>query len=130
MPNISRSMKMKFGQLIEHNMRNILQMSWRNQSQTLFWKIKIEYISGTTVGNVIQFIFIACPCRGLPKSIETKVLTTCFYVKALYKAFLKSKKKSGTRHLIFCMIFEEECFWWNLLSDCFYFLRYWEICVL
>ena len=23
--------------------------------------------------------FIACPSRGLPKHIETKVLTTCFY---------------------------------------------------
>ena len=52
-PNISRSkdkLTMKFGQLIEYNTRNIFlekytQNMWRNYSQTLFLKIKIEHIS-------------------------------------------------------------------------------------
>ena len=34
---------MKFGQLIEYNMRNIF--IEKSYSQTLFYKIKIEYIS-------------------------------------------------------------------------------------
>ena len=106
---------MKFGQLIERNMRNIfLEKSYKCRGETsrrpFFEKSKLSISLEQQSEMLIQFIFIACPCRGLPKSIETKVLTTCFYVKALYKAFLKSKKKSGTRHLIFCMIFEEECF--------------------
>ena len=41
-------------------------------------KIKIEHISGSTVWNVIQFVFIVCPSWGLPKYNKTKVLTTCF----------------------------------------------------
>ena len=45
---------MKFGQLIEYNMRNnflgiIHKMWWRNYSHTLFQKIKIEHISGSIV---------------------------------------------------------------------------------
>ena len=56
--NISRNkgvQKSKFGPLIEHNMRNIFvkkiihKMWWKNYSQTLFQKIKIEYISGSIV---------------------------------------------------------------------------------
>ena len=40
---------MKFGQLIEYNMRNISveksnKMWWRNYFKTYFWKIKIEYV--------------------------------------------------------------------------------------
>ena len=56
--NISRSkgnQTIKFGQLIEYNMKNIfLQKSykkwwWRNYSQTLFLKIYVEHISGSIV---------------------------------------------------------------------------------
>ena len=42
----------------------------------LLEKIKIEHISGSTVRSFIQFVFIVCPSRELPKHIETKVLTT------------------------------------------------------
>ena len=45
LPNIARSkgnQKIKFGQLIECNV-------WNNKSQTLFWKIKIESISGSII---------------------------------------------------------------------------------
>ena len=53
--NISRSKGnqiMKFGQLIECNMRNIFIEKWYAKwplPQTLFWKIKIEHISGSVV---------------------------------------------------------------------------------
>ena len=55
MTNISRSKgnwAMTFGQLIEYNLRKIFlknhtQMWWRNYSQTLFQKIKIEHICGS-----------------------------------------------------------------------------------
>ena len=62
-------------------------MWWRNWSWTVFYKIKIEHNSGSTVGNFIQFVVIVSPSRGLPKYIETKMLTTCSY-----KAFSKNKK--------------------------------------
>ena len=42
---------MKFGQLIEYNVKYFCwkityKMWWRNYSQILLWKIKVEYISG------------------------------------------------------------------------------------
>ena len=61
------------------NLEEIIhKMWWGNYSRTLLWKIKIEHISGSTVWNVIQFVFLACPSWGLPKHNKTKVLTTCF----------------------------------------------------
>ena len=39
-----------------------------------FKKIKIEHICGSTVWNVIQFIFIACTSRDLPKYITVDSL--------------------------------------------------------
>ena len=36
-------------------------------------KNKNKYISGSTVKNCMQFVFIVCRSRGLPKYIETKV---------------------------------------------------------
>ena len=71
LPNISRrkgNQTMKFGQLIEYNMRNIfleksntkccLETSPRSFSK----KIKIEHISGST--SFTQFIFIVCQVEG------------------------------------------------------------------
>ena len=90
---------MTFGQLIEHNMKNIfLEKSYikcggENSPRTFSEKIKIEYISGSAFWNFIQFVFSVYLSRGLPKYIETKVLITCF---TSYKAFLKNKKKPGT----------------------------------
>ena len=46
-------------------------------------------MSGSTVWNVIQFVFIVCPRQGLPK-YETKMLTTCFYLRKLFKKNQKS----------------------------------------
>ena len=60
----------------------------------LFKKMKMEYISGYTIQSFIRFVFIPCPSRGrvLLKYIETKVQTTCFYL----KQNLKNMKRSGT----------------------------------
>ena len=41
-------------------------------------EIKLEHISGLTVWNGMQFVFIVYPIGVLPKYIKTKVLTTCF----------------------------------------------------
>ena len=41
----------------------------------------------------MRLVFIVCPSRGLPKHIQTKLLTTRFM---LYKAFSNRKKRSGT----------------------------------
>ena len=67
LPNISGSkgnQTIKFGQLIEYNMRNIfLEKSYTKYN-----------------GKVLKFVFIVCPSRGLPRYIKTKLLTTCFYL--------------------------------------------------
>ena len=41
-------------------------------------KIKTKWTSGY-VPNFIQLAFLVFPSQGLPKYINTKVLTTCFY---------------------------------------------------
>ena len=79
LPNISRSkdnQPIKFGQLIEYNMRN-------NFSE-------IEHISGSTVWNVVKFVFILFPSRSLPKYTTTNVPTTWF---CLAQSFLKKTKR-------------------------------------
>ena len=51
---------MKFGQLIEYNMRNIfLEKSYGEKIiQTLFKKANTERISGSVVSSSIQLVFI------------------------------------------------------------------------
>ena len=57
---------MKFGQLIEPNMRNIFveksctKCGGETTSGLFFRKSKIEYISGSIVSSFIQFAFIEC----------------------------------------------------------------------
>ena len=65
-------------------------MRQRNYSQTFFLKIKIDHISGSTVGNVAQFACIVCLSGGLPKYIKTKLQTTCIYV---IESFFKKQKE-------------------------------------
>ena len=61
---------MKFGQVIEWKMRNIslkksyTNLWWRNCSQTLSDKIKVEHITGSTVKSFIQFVYIVCKVEG------------------------------------------------------------------
>ena len=68
LPNISRNkgnQKMKFGQLIEYNIRNT------------FLKIHAHY---EVMKLAIKFVLVVYASRGLPKYVKTKVLTTCFYL--------------------------------------------------
>ena len=101
LPNISSSKgnhKMKFGLLMECNMENLFHEKPYKKlvGKTVpnsFNKIKIEHISRSTAWHFIQFVFVVYPSQGLPKYIETKELTTCFY---LIESFLKSKRRPGT----------------------------------
>ena len=69
--DISRSKTnyaMKFGQLIEYNMRNIFLEKWCTKcdgeiSPDPFLKNR----NGAAVWSFIQFVFIVCPNWGLPK---------------------------------------------------------------
>ena len=70
-------------------------------SQILLQKIKIDYISGSTVWNVIRFVLIVYLSRGLPKYIETKVLTTCFYIiKSFFKKIKRELKLVSLPHFL------------------------------
>ena len=71
---------MKFGQLIEYNMRNI----FVEKSYTKYGR---ETISRPFPKKSKLLI------KGPSKYSETKLQNTCFY---LYNAFLKNKKRSGT----------------------------------
>ena len=68
---------MKFGNLIEYNMRNIfLQKPYTKcggevSPRPFLKKIKIEDTSRSTVWNVIKFGFNVFPSRGGPKYIKT-----------------------------------------------------------
>ena len=72
LPNISRSKSnqtMKFGQLIECNMKNIfLKNHTQNMVEKLvpdpFLKIRIEHNSGSIVYNFIQFAFFVWQVEG------------------------------------------------------------------
>ena len=119
---------MKFGQIIEYNMRNIfLEKSYTKcggevpdpflakQNWVYLWINSLKFYT-------VYFRWILS--WGLSKYIETKLQTTCFSL--LLSMFFKK------RGLIFQKYFS--CY--SLLIDhvsfpgCFYFLRYWEICVL
>ena len=71
LPNITRSIDnqtIKFGQLIEYNIRNIFfeksYTEFRGEASTrLFIKIKVEHISESAVGNAIEFVFIVCQVK-------------------------------------------------------------------
>ena len=117
LPDISRSrgnQTMKFGQLIEYNMRNIfLKKScikwvwWRNYTQTLFWKTKIEGISGLTASTFIQFVFILCQVEGYRNMLKLSGRPLTF---TSYKGFLKNQKRSRTTlpsHFL-------HDFWWKI----------------
>ena len=58
-------------------------------SRPISKKSKLEISLNQQSEIFIKFVFIVCPSRKLPKYIETKVLTTRFY--------LIKKKRSGTR---------------------------------
>ena len=70
-------------------------MWWRNYSQTLFSKMKIEQVSGSTVQSFIQF-FIAYQVEGHLKILKLSSRPLAF---TSYKAFLKNKKRSGEKNI-------------------------------
>ena len=86
-PNIVRSKRnqtVTFGQLIELNTRNIcLKKSGKKcdgeTSPRFFSKKSKLKVSLSTVWNIIQFVFIACPSRGLPEYIGTKLVITDYF---------------------------------------------------
>ena len=76
---------MKFGQLIEYNMKNIFieksytRCGWETSPQTLFWKIEIEHLWINSLKFYTDY-FYRILGWGLLKYIETKLQTTCFYL--------------------------------------------------
>ena len=144
MLNISRSkgnQRMKFGHLIEHNMRNIfLEKSCtkygRGTIPRLFTETSKLNICLDQQSKVLHDLFYSISGLGLSKYNETKPQSTCFYLPS--KAFLKNQKKVWNQSpcLIFCMIFEEKYFSCYILltdqtslSGCLYFVR-WIVWVL
>ena len=89
--NISRS---NYNQAMKHfSWKIIHKMWWRNFSQTLFWKIKIEHISGSKFWSFIYFVFIVCQVEDFGKWLKLSCGPLAF---TSSKAFIKNKKRSGT----------------------------------
>ena len=133
---------MKFGQLIEYNKRNIF-----------FFKNHAENEAGRLVSDLFKF-FKETLCQvkagGLQVSFNIfrqpatshKIKTNCIKLQTIdpelffILIFQKSVWKQFL-HQILCMISLDKCFPCYILltnqvsfSDCVYFLRYWETCVL
>ena len=68
-------------------------MWWRNYSQTIFQKIKIDYISGSIVECFIQFVFVAYQVDDYRNILKLSCRALAF---TSYKAFRKNKKRPGT----------------------------------
>ena len=110
---ISKLMTLQTAKLII-SWKMIHRIWWR---KIFSWKIKIKHSSRSTVWTFIRFVFIVCPIWKLPKYIEIKVLTTCFY---LTKSFFKKQKeiRNYLSWFISCVIFEEKHFsCYILLAD-------------
>ena len=75
LPDMSRSKDnqiMKFGKLIEYDMKNIfLEKSYPKCCGEI--SPKIEHICGSIIRIFIHFVFIVCPNRGTSKYFETNV---------------------------------------------------------
>ena len=88
---------MKFGQLIEYNMRNIfLKISFTECGRETISRpfSKRSYVmSGSIFLKFIQFIFIPCQVEECQNVLKLSGRPFAF---TSYKAFLKNKKKSGT----------------------------------
>ena len=124
------------------NWKFIYKVLWRNYSQTLFWKIKIEHIPKSIVLSSIQILFIVCQVVSYWNILKLSWKPLCCklhitnYLILLHFVILKNKKRSGTSLplLIFCIVFEEKYFSGYILligqislPGCLYFVRYWVI---
>ena len=139
-PSISRSkgnQTMKFGKLTEKHKKHFSwkimhRMRWRNYSQTLFWRKKIEHKS------FIQFVFLHAKLRNIRK-LSYRPLAVTLYL-AFY--FLKKQKTNKDlelgslphylynfwkkkKNLSFYIIFVDQV----SLSDYLYFVRHWAMSV-
>ena len=112
--------KMKFGQLIKCDKRNIFyeisytkcdKLWWtiprlfcKNQTWAYFW-IKALCSLFYTIESFMQFVFIVCHIQGYRNTLKL----SCSFLRAHIKLFKKTKKRSESSFscLIFFMIFEE-----------------------
>ena len=105
MPNISRSKSnqtMKFGQLIECNMR-ILGITFQEklyprcggEISARPFSVKLKYSIWMNSLKFYTVCFYCIPNWGLSKYIETKLQTTCFYL--ILSIFKKWKIKRGLK---------------------------------
>ena len=89
---------MKFGQLIECNIRNIFlqklftKCDGETSLRPFSKKIKIEHISGSIVNSFIQFAVVVWQVDGQQNILKLSCRRLAF---TSYQAFLK-KKRSGT----------------------------------
>ena len=138
-PSISRSkdnQTMKFGKLTEKHKKHFSwkimhRMRWRNYSQTLFWRKKIEHKS------FIQFVFLHAKLRNIRK-LSYRPLAVTLY---LAFSFLKKQKTNKDLELVSLPHYLYN-FWKKIylssyilfvdqvsLSDYLYFVRYWAMSV-
>ena len=102
-------------------------MLWRNYSQTIFYKIKFEHISGSTVSKVwLQFVFIVRQVKGYWNVLKLSCRPLAF---TSYKAFLKNKKRSATNlpGSFSAWLLKKNISCYLLLPGCLYFVRYWTL---
>ena len=76
---------MKFGQLIEYNMRNIFLKNHTHLVEKLFpepvLKIKIVHIPRSRVQSFIRFAFIVCQGEDCENILKLRCIPlTCFYL--------------------------------------------------
>ena len=128
---------MKFGQSIEYNRRNIFlekSMWWNNSHETLYSKIKIEHISGSTVLSFIQIFFIVYQVESYRNKLKLSCKTLAF---TSSKAFQKNIERCGVSlpAKVFAWFLKINIFLVTLykltiisiMSGCVYFARYWPM---
>ena len=71
----------------------IHKMRWRNFSQTLFQKTKIEYTSVSLVWSFLKFVFMMCQVNSFRNILKLRSRPFAF---TSYKAFSKIEKRPGT----------------------------------
>ena len=92
---------MKFEQLIEYNLKNIIhKIRRRNCSQTFLQKLKFDHISGSIVETFIQFVFIICQVEGYRSILKLSCSRSLYF--SSHKHFLKNKKRPKTSLPIPC----------------------------
>ena len=132
---------MKFGQLIQCNMRNFFLEKSHTKcgGETNPRPFSGNYNWAYLWINNLKFYTVCFYCMAswrLSKYNKTKLQTTYFYL--ILSSFLKNKEVwNWSPCLIFCIIFEEKHFSCYVilidqvsLSGYLHFVRYWAICVL